>query len=124
MKISSTLDAKEFIKDLLSKKNISQKKVAEMIGITPMAVSKMLASKEMQLGTFIKVLNLLGYEVTITPRNKNQSSDVFLKFTNEFNKGLREIESKYKKKAERDLKAKDEEILNTLDSILVKLGQK
>lgn len=64
------MDYKEIIEYLIKTEGITKSKVAEGIGTSHNNLSMKLRSKNMSLESFIQIIDTIGYEIIIKPKDK------------------------------------------------------
>ena len=121
-KINKIEDVIQSLKEIMESNSITQKKLSEHMGVSPMSVSKTLSSKKgPSLLSLIKILDLLGYKLMIVSKTESLNSiDPSQKFYNSYMVAIDEIETKFKKEATKNLNQKELEIKKKLQEITLK----
>ena len=59
------MEVNKIIADIMNKECISQKQLADRIGVSRQAVSQMVNGNDMRVSTLLTILNVLGYTIQV-----------------------------------------------------------
>lgn len=60
----------DIVRTILREEHITQKQLADKLGVTKQMVSKILKQEDMRINTVVRILHAVGYEFIIEKRRK------------------------------------------------------
>lgn len=59
------MDVNRIVADIINREGISQKQLADRVGVSRQAISQMVNGNDMKVSTLLAILNVLGYSIQV-----------------------------------------------------------